>query len=206
VLLLNAAGLGCAGRWSALFPEQTPEHRFLRSLGEVMLGRPQGVPCIGTPFSIDYGQVNNSPASAVYKQATGQSPSELLQDPRYQGYFIKTKTPRTQILSFAPGVLDYLLGRTDTLPSRFPCKDSTHACLSSISKIPIYDGLLCPAGVSNHNAAVSDPIALDMNAGNSSPTVAPAPGAQRPCMAEPGPGETCFAPTKDYGNEAGSFE
>jgi hypothetical protein len=81
-----------------------------------MLGRPHGVPVDGTPFSIDYGVVNGCAAAFEYKCTTGQSPLALLEAPQYQAYFFKIKTPRTQILSFAPEVLTYLLGHTDVLP------------------------------------------------------------------------------------------
>jgi hypothetical protein len=99
-----------------VFPDDSPAHRYLRSLGAIMLGRPHGVPVVGTPFSVDFGMVNNCEAASLYKRETCQSPAALLQDARYQAYFIRTKTPRTVILSFTSAVLDYLLGHTDVPP------------------------------------------------------------------------------------------
>jgi hypothetical protein len=47
-----------------------------------------------------------------------RKPSALLQDARFSRYFAKPKstTVKTGILAFAPGVLDYLLGRTNAVP------------------------------------------------------------------------------------------
>jgi hypothetical protein len=98
-----------------LFPDDSPEHCYLRSLGEIVLGRPHGVPVDGTPFSVDFGMVNKCEAASLYKRETFKSPAALLQDV-YQAYFIRTKTPRTVILSFTSAVLDYLLGHTDVPP------------------------------------------------------------------------------------------
>jgi hypothetical protein len=67
---------------------------------------------------VDYGLVDSSHAALVYKQATlGQLPSEPLQDPRYQAYFIKRPHHvGGNILMFTPSVLDFLLGSTDAPP------------------------------------------------------------------------------------------
>jgi hypothetical protein len=83
-----------------------------------MLSRPEGVSGDNTPFSIDYGMVNSSSAADAYKQATkGQLPAALLQGSKCRKYFTKKEHQRSgNILTFAPGVLDYLLGHTNAMP------------------------------------------------------------------------------------------
>jgi hypothetical protein len=83
-----------------------------------MLSRPAGVKDDGTAYSVDYGLVNGGSGGIAYKKATGgQVPSALLQDTRFERFFIRKPHHRSgSVLTFAPGVLDYLMSRTDTLP------------------------------------------------------------------------------------------
>jgi hypothetical protein len=114
-------------RLRSLFAGDGPEQQYLRSLCTDLLNSPQGVPGSGIPYSVDFGRVNSSPAAFAYMRRVHQGdslldekkkPSAILQDPRYSRYFAKAKstTVNTGILTFAPGVLGYLLGRADAPP------------------------------------------------------------------------------------------
>jgi hypothetical protein len=102
-----------------LFPGDTPEHKYLRTLGQELLGRPNGCTGDNTPYSIDYGEVNAKGALA-YKQATGQKPTELLETPAVSRYFLKKGHRKNGfILAFSAPVLEYLLGLADVTPSKY---------------------------------------------------------------------------------------
>jgi hypothetical protein len=103
-----------------MFPGNTPQHQFLRSLADAMLGRPEGVAGDHTPYSVDYGAVNSDAgekgsAARAYKAATNQLPSVLVH--RYSGHFVKMAHRRIgNILAFTPQALSYLLGQTNEPP------------------------------------------------------------------------------------------
>jgi hypothetical protein len=101
-----------------LFPGDTPEQQYLRRLGMEMLARPTGVTGDNTPYSCNYGAVNSSIADS-YRVATGRLPSELLEAPTMGRYFVKRSYRRSgYILTFSAPVLEFLLGLTNTAPSR----------------------------------------------------------------------------------------
>jgi hypothetical protein len=82
-----------------------------------MLIRPAGVKDDGTAYSVDYGLVNGGAAGLAYKKATGQAPSVLLQESRFNGLFLKKPHHRSgKILAFAPGIREYLTCETKVLP------------------------------------------------------------------------------------------
>jgi hypothetical protein len=88
-----------------------------------MLSRPDGMSGDSRPYSIDYGLVNSCSAAGAYRRATkGQLPAALLQDPKYRRYLIKKE--HQNILTFGPGVLEYLLGHTNAFPGTLPCPSS----------------------------------------------------------------------------------
>jgi hypothetical protein len=105
-------------RLQALFPGSSPEHQFLLSLCDEILGRPDGVPGDNTPFCIDHALMDGSQAAAAYKHVTaGQLPSQLLEDPRYQAYFTKRAHKQGgSVITLSPHVFCYVLGQTDEQP------------------------------------------------------------------------------------------
>jgi hypothetical protein len=174
--------IATAGRLEDLFPQQTPEHWYLRSLGAEMLGRPDGVAGNGIPYSIDNGRVNVGDAAAAYKQATGQLPSVLVD--KHSNYFRKRITAQTKIVTFAPGVLDYLLGGTSVLPGR----TRPHACLSAGSVMPLRTHRLPPVHVLSMLATLAVPAGQQASRASGDSSAAPkAPPQQK--KAAPMPGE-----------------
>jgi hypothetical protein len=122
ILLLHP--IDVPGRLRVLFPGNTPEHQYLRRLGMEMLARPTGVTGDHTPYSCDYGAVNGSCAADSYKVATGRPPSGLLEIPAMGRYFVKRSHRRSgNILTFSAPVLEYLLGLTNTAPSKCTSAD-----------------------------------------------------------------------------------